>query len=156
MFQKILVPLDGSDTAGRGLRQAIALAEGQRSKASLHLLHVINELQLLLEMSSDIPFESYRQHLDRQARKMLEVAAALAEGQGLQVETTLQEITSGRVSDEILEQARRCRADLIVMGTHGRRGFQRLLIGSNAEGVVRGATVPVMLVRDAGAPGPTP
>jgi len=53
------------------------------------------------------------------------------------------------VADVILKQAKKTRADLIVMGTHGRRGVARLVMGSDAEGVVRGAPVPVLLVRSA-------
>ena len=57
---------------------------------------------------------------------------------------------AGSVADVILAQARKFRADVIVMGTHGHRGITRLLMGSSAEGVVRKASVPVLLVRAAG------
>ena len=71
----------------------------------------------------------------------------------LAAETELVENAAGRVADVIVEHAKRWRADLIVMGTHGRRGFNRLLIGSNAELVVRHSPVPVLLVpAPAGAP----
>jgi nucleotide-binding universal stress UspA family protein len=54
---------------------------------------------------------------------------------------------SGQIADVILNEARKWRADLLVMGTHGRRGFSHLLLGSTAEGVVRASAKPVLLVR---------
>jgi nucleotide-binding universal stress UspA family protein len=64
----------------------------------------------------------------------------------LDAESGLVDNFAGRVAEAIVEQAKRWRADLIVMGTHGRRGFDRLLMGSNAELVARYSSVPVLLV----------
>jgi nucleotide-binding universal stress UspA family protein len=66
-------------------------------------------------------------------------------------EALLAELDGGRVSAVIVAEARRVQADLIVLGTHGRRGFSRALMGSDAEAVVREATVPVLLIRAADA-----
>jgi nucleotide-binding universal stress UspA family protein len=57
------------------------------------------------------------------------------------------ENVSGQVAEVILNEARKWRADLVVMGTHGRRGFSHMLLGSTAEGVVRSSAKPVLLVR---------
>jgi nucleotide-binding universal stress UspA family protein len=54
----------------------------------------------------------------------------------------------GRAADAIVEEAGKWKADVIVLGTHGRRGLRRALLGSDAEEVVRNASVPVLLVRD--------
>ncbi|MCM2252789.1 MAG: universal stress protein, partial [Ramlibacter sp.] len=62
-------------------------------------------------------------------------------------ETLLREVTGKRIADVIIEQAQQHSCDLIVMGTHGRKGFSRLTLGSAAEGVVRSSPVPVLLVR---------
>jgi len=74
-------------------------------------------------------------------------ARALAEKSGVSASTTLRETLAGPAADPIVREARRIGADLIVMGTHGHRGVRRLVMGSDAEQVVRTAQVPVLLVR---------
>lgn len=73
-------------------------------------------------------------------------ARALAAGAG-QVETVLVQRTMARISERIIEQAKAWKAELIVIGTHGRRGVGRMLLGSDAEQTVRISPVPVLLVR---------
>jgi nucleotide-binding universal stress UspA family protein len=82
-------------------------------------------------------------------RKVLDKALARAEAAGVQAEAVQVASRGSPVSDVILAQARRAKADVIVMGTHGRRGLNRLLLGSDAERVLRDARVPVLLVRRA-------
>ena len=65
----------------------------------------------------------------------------------MRADTLLRDVTQGRIADVITDQAKRASCDLIVMGTHGRRGFNRLTMGSEAEMVVRIRSVPVLLVR---------
>ena len=78
---------------------------------------------------------------------MLQKAQKVAAAQGVRVESDLRESAGVRVADIITGRAKRWRADLIVMGTHGRRGVNRMLLGSDAELVVRNASAPVLLVR---------
>jgi nucleotide-binding universal stress UspA family protein len=80
-------------------------------------------------------------------RDAVEEAAALASKSGVKPETAEMDGRGRLVSDVIVADAKRWRADLIVMGTHGRRGFNRLLMGSDAERVLSDAPVPVLLVR---------
>jgi nucleotide-binding universal stress UspA family protein len=80
--------------------------------------------------------------------KTLERSAALAEKAGVTASVAMIDADGRPVSDVILAEAKKFRADLIVMGTHGRRGINRLLLGSDAERVLRDATVPVLLIRD--------
>jgi nucleotide-binding universal stress UspA family protein len=75
-------------------------------------------------------------------------AAALARKKGLSADTSLLHGRGRHVSDVILDTAKKWRADLVVMGTHGRRGLNRLLLGSDAERVLRDTPVPLLLVRD--------
>ncbi len=82
--------------------------------------------------------------------QILAAAKARVEANGLAVETFLSESFGSRVCDVVVEQATLWNADLIVIGTHGRRGVRRLLIGSDAEQIVRTAPVPVLLVRPHG------
>jgi len=78
---------------------------------------------------------------------VLDNAEKAAQREGVKVDTVLLESIGGVAADLILAQAKQWPADLIVMGTHGRRGLARLAMGSDAEQVVRAALVPVMLVR---------
>lgn len=80
-------------------------------------------------------------------RSVLDAGEAAAKKEGVKVDSVLLESIGGVAADLILAQAKTWQPDLIVMGTHGRRGLARLALGSDAEQVVRAATVPVMLVR---------
>jgi nucleotide-binding universal stress UspA family protein len=146
MYKRILVPIDGSDTAARGLAEAIALA--RELKATIRLLNLTSDFALMVEMSSAIDFEKYRAGLNQFGQHLLEKASRLATEQGVTVETSLHDLRGGRVADAIVEEARQTRCGLIVIGTHGRRGVSRAMLGSDAENVVRSSPVPVLLVRD--------
>ena len=144
MYQSILVPLDGSEPSLGGLRHAIDIA--REAKATLHLVHVIDSFPLMFDLSSQGNFESMSQSLRRSAEGMLETGRRQAAEQGVKAEVVLRELTQGRVSDVIIEVAKEASCDLIVLGTHGRRGLRRMMLGSDAEAVARTSTVPVLLV----------
>lgn len=144
MYQSILVPLDGSEPSLGGLRHAIDIA--REAKATLHLVHVIDSFPLMFELSSQGNFESMNQSLRRWAEGMLETGRRQAAEQGVKAEVVLRELVTGRVSDVIIEVAKEASCDLIVLGTHGRRGLRRMMLGSDAEAVARTSTVPVLLV----------
>ena len=145
MYQRILVPVDGSHTSTLGLHEAIRLAIDQR--ASLRSIHVVDELLIAQNFEGYINAGELIDSLEASGRKALEKAAALAKKHDLKVEATMFETMGGRVADVIVREARKWKADLIVMGTHGRRGFGRMVLGSDAEAVLREARVPVLLVR---------
>ena len=147
MYAKILVPLDGSATAKRGLREAIRLASELKTKSKLHLVHVIDGFPMLVEMSAAVSFESSMQVLRGYARQMLAEAKALAAAADIESETSVREVTRARIADALIAEATESGCDLIVMGTHGRRGFSRVALGSDADMVVRSSTIPVLLVR---------
>src|SRR5262249_55754219 len=135
-----------------GFDQALRLAKDQR--ATLCLLHVVDERVITqsLEGSAagiDRLFESLR----ASGKEILARAESSALKRRVRVKTVLVENLARSVADMVMEQAKKWRADLIVMGTQGRRGVTRLLMGSDAEGVVRGAAVPVLLVRAKGRRG---
>lgn len=144
MYQSILVPLDGSEPSLGGLRHAIDIA--REAKATLHLVHVIDSFPMMFELSSQGGIESMSQSLRRWAEGMLETGRRQAAEQGVKAEVILRELTQGRVADVIIEVAKDASCDLIVLGTHGRRGLRRLMLGSDAEAVARTSTVPVLLV----------
>ncbi|MBZ0094664.1 MAG: universal stress protein [Sulfuricella sp.] len=146
MYPHILIAVDGSDLSNHALREAIALAQSQH--AALRIVHVADEITLNWEGEygdmSDI-LESFRES----GRRVLEKAQNLAREAGMEAEARLLEIqTFGqRISDMIVAEAQAWPADLIVVGAHGRRGLHDVLLGSVADGVVRRASVPVLLVR---------
>jgi nucleotide-binding universal stress UspA family protein len=149
MSRRILVPIDGSLTSNRGLAEAIKLARGQ--KAKLCLLHVVDERSVTLAPEMGGIYADRLLNLMRESGKqVLAKAGAAARKRGIKATTILVESITRPVSDVIVGQARRWGADLIVLGTHGRRGLSRLVMGSDAEGVVRTAAVPVLLVRSSG------
>ena len=96
-------------------------------------------------------FETYREELHQYGRILLEDGRKLGASLGLEVETLLHNLKDGRVAYAILQEAKSAGCDLIVIGTHGRRGFVRALLGSDAESVLRESSVPVLLVRAPGA-----
>ena len=146
MYQRILVPIDGSDTAARGLAEAIALA--RELKATLRLLNLTSDFALMVEMSSAIDFEKYREGLNQFGHQLLAKASEQAKAQGVPCETAMHDLRGNRVADAIVEEARKSRCELIVIGTHGRRGVSRAVLGSDAENVMRSSPVPVLLVRE--------
>ena len=150
MYRRILVPVDGSNASLLGLEHAIALAADQ--DASLRILNVVDEMVFSTMMAEPVavPIDDILESMRVDGRKTLDKALARAQKAGMKAEA-IQIPSRGRpVSDVILAEARRSRADVIVMGTHGRRGLNRLLLGSDAERVLRDAPVPVLLTRRTG------
>lgn len=146
MFKRILVPVDGSATSNQGLQKAIELAKDQ--KATLLLLHVVDESSLIQSAVTDgALFDDMVKSMTDNGKKILLKATELARQKRVKAQTTMVENWLGPVADAILKQAKKFRADLIVIGTHGRRGGARLIMGSDAENVVRQSLVPVLLIR---------
>jgi nucleotide-binding universal stress UspA family protein len=147
MYRRILVPVDGSAASYVGRAQAIGLA--QTEGARLRFLNVLDEsLGLSSTDMGAVDMSDLLQSVRELGEKSVEEAASLAGKKGLRADTSVLPSGGRRVSDMILDEARRWRADLIVMGTHGRRGFNRLLLGSDAERVLRDTPVPLLLVRE--------
>jgi len=145
MYQHILVPVNGSATADRGLREAIALAVDQRAR--LCLLHIVDGFSMLSEEASAKTFEQTLKRLRQSGQELLAKARHAATAAGAQADTKLQEVTQETIAQAIVDEAAKSGCDLIVMGTHGRQGVSRLALGSEAELVVRSSRVPVLLVR---------
>jgi nucleotide-binding universal stress UspA family protein len=145
MFKRILVAVDGSHTAEQALQEAIKLAKELR--AQLRVVHVVDAVSLNWPESGD--FDEVREGFLKSSRKILEKAAAELRKAEMAAETKTLEIeTFGhRIADMLAAEAEAWPADLIVIGTHGRRGLNRLLLGSVAEGVARVAAKPVLLIR---------
>lgn len=145
MYSRILVPIDGSPTAERGLQEALALA--RQLDASVVLLYVVDSYPMMVEMATSTTWDAITEGLRDAGRKVLGAAHEAATKQGVASEAVLDDVDAARVADVIVEQAKARHCELIVMGTHGRRGAGRALLGSDAELVLRLSPVPVLLVR---------
>jgi len=149
MYKKILVPVDGSDASRVGLEEALKLANGLQAKVCL--VHGVNEMFMPAVNFSGMYVDDFIKSLRESGNAILEDAKARARKVGVEPEAVLVEAFGKRASDLIIQQAKEWQADLIVMGTHGRRGVRRIALGSDAEHVLREATVPVLLVRSGAA-----
>jgi nucleotide-binding universal stress UspA family protein len=150
MFKKILVPVDGSETASKALTTALELARG--SGGSVRIIHSLDELAYLwgYEYRGDTLTLAREQ-----ASKVLDKAAAMARAAGVPFEQQLLEKPGARLGDAVASEAREWGADLIVLGTHGRRGLGRVLLGSGAEQIIRSGPVPVLVIRGDDRPAET-
>jgi nucleotide-binding universal stress UspA family protein len=144
MYQKILVPVDGTHMSTCGLNEAIKLAKNQG--AQLRLIHVANDRLWDCNDGEGTHGGNIIEPAPEDGQNILSAAATKARHHGIEGETVLVESTSGPAAGLIIAQAKEWSADLIVMGTHGRRGVRRLTMGSVAECVVRDTPVPVLLV----------
>jgi len=147
VYKRILVPVDGSPTSTAGLNEALRLAKNQ--KAKVRLINIVDELMIFSSSEAGLNIEPIIESMKRAGKRVLERAAKAAAARGVRAETELWENATGRVAEVLIGRAKRWRADLIVMGTHGRRGVNRMLLGSDAELVVRNSPVPVLMVRSA-------
>lgn len=129
MYKRILVPVDGSTTSMNCLEKAIRLAKLSQDQRSQTADSACSRWHRLFPRS---------RHVHRERRKIPRVGQKTDQG-GV-------ENLTGRAAYTIVKEANKWKADVIVMGTHGRRGLNRLVLGSDAELVVRTASVPVLLV----------
>jgi nucleotide-binding universal stress UspA family protein len=154
-WQRILVAVDGSDASRKALTYADRLAKA--SNAELHLLHVIPDLPPPLvdpigvgSVAASLTYENTLKHLEQEARIVMEVSRA-----ELDTQTTVFHTARAQregIAEVITGYAKEQGCSLIVMGTHGRTGFDRLLLGSVAEGVAHTTPVPLLLIRLADKP----
>jgi nucleotide-binding universal stress UspA family protein len=146
MYQRILVPLDGSATSKQGLDEAIRLAA--QTHGRLQLVHVVDSQSMAMAMGLAAgPVGDCFDVLVRDGRQILDDGRAAAAAAGVEAETLLHDGASNPVHELIAADASRWPADLIVIGTHGRRGVERFVVGSCAEYLLRCTPVPVLLVR---------
>ena len=150
MYNRILVPVDGSAPSNLALMEAIKLVKSMGGK--LRLIHVVDEF-VMDGMYAGVYYPSMIEALRTVGQSTLDGSVATVRQHALEPESNLIETMGHRVADHVVSQAKSWPADLIVIGTHGRRGIRRLLIGSDAELVLRTSPVPVLLVRGQPEPG---
>ena len=142
MFDTIVVATDGSDSVQRAVSVAVDVAA--RFDAEVHAVYVVDAGEV--ESSPDTVREDLRDALDDQGSDALDRVADAAHDRDGDLDVTI-EVREGRPASEIDTYARSVDADLVAMGTRGRHGENRFLIGSVAERVVRTCPVPVLTVR---------
>ena len=144
MYKRILAPIDGSETSDFAAQEAIRLAVDQH--ADLRFIHVMEEAYLPYT-EGYIDIAVLRDAVRQQGHRILSKSTAFAAQAGLRCEQALLEAHGERTSRIIIDDAEQWNADVIVMGTHGRRGLDHMIFGSLAEGVVRFSPLPILLVR---------
>lgn len=144
MYERILVPIDGSETSMAGLREAVKLAAALHSQ--VRILHVVNEFILDYSYGAAMYANNLIESLRETGKHIVQQGEKIAREHGVSVEGVLVESIGEAAASLILTQARDWDANLIVMGTHGRRGLRRIVLGSDAENVVRQSPQPVLLV----------
>jgi len=146
VFKQILVALDGSETANLALDEAMTLAkEGGSIVRGIYVIDAYSfapqlEFISLQEVASSIRDEA--SGVLAKAKKKLDAAGVISETKIVETE-----VSGERIAQAIAKEANSWPADLIVVGTHGRRGFSHFLLGSVAESIVRVASKPVLLIR---------
>jgi nucleotide-binding universal stress UspA family protein len=143
MYRRILVAVDGSKTSNLALKEAVKLAKEQR--ATLRLLHVVDQTTV---HTTEVPywFDDYEKTMRDAGLRELAKCAASVKTARVKIDTKLVVARMQNIGDTINKEAKRWAANLIVIGTHGRRGFDRLLLGSVAERVIRRAVKPVLII----------
>jgi nucleotide-binding universal stress UspA family protein len=149
MYQRILVAVDGGKSSDLAIDQAIALAK-VIAGAEVRALFVADDSDVFFDVSNMDPSQIMAEIIEF-GQAALEAAATKLREAGVAATTRLAErpVSPGRISETIVAEAAQWQADVIVMGTHGRRGVRRLVMGSVSEGVISQATLPVLLVRAA-------
>ncbi len=144
MYQRILVPIDGSATSERALDEAIKFAQQQNSR--IELVHVLEDIWYF-DNENYLNYAELVQTMRYSGEKILAQAQNKFLQAGVMVDIRLLETQGERVANVIINEAKNSLADLIIIGTHGRSGFNRMLLGSIAEGVMRMAHIPILLIR---------
>lgn len=147
MYKHILVAIDGSRTSELALHEAIKLAKAL--KGQLRLVHVVDVSGSTLYNPEYPQPAELHDAMQKGGRDVLDKAAATAAAEGIEAETKLIELNTlgHRITEVIAEEAEAWPADLVAVGTHGRRGLSHMFLGSVAEGIVRVSTKPVLLIR---------
>jgi nucleotide-binding universal stress UspA family protein len=148
MYKRILIATDGSELASKAVQHGIGLAKLDKAPVSMV---TVTDMWTPFEMAHDYdrgttnPITAYETLATEAAKKILDQAGEAAKSQG--VDCTLVHVADKRPAEGIVATAADVGADLIVMASHGRRGFDRLLLGSQANKVVTHSKVPVLIVR---------
>ena len=148
MYKRILVAVDGSATSNKALSAALEMASYSGGRSVLRLIHVVDEMAYFTGLD---PYagQSYSviSVMREAGEKILADALAIVQSAGVQADTVLVDRLGSRLAETIAEKAKQWDASLVVVGTHGRKGIGRILMGSGAEQIIRLSTCPVLVIR---------
>lgn len=140
MFRRLLVPIDGSPPSNAAVTLAVDLARDQRAQVIFaHATEVLAERYAAWEGAAELPSEPAEQLVTKETLDRAQSAATVA---GVDASTA---VVHGEVIEAIMNLVEERGVDLIVMGSHGRSGIARALLGSKAEGMMRRSRVPVLI-----------
>ncbi|MEJ8826979.1 universal stress protein [Variovorax humicola] len=146
MYQRLLVPFDGSAASSAGLAEAVRLAALTHGR--LRLMHCIDELSFAFTVDAFAGVAGgFLDDLRKKAAALLHGAKDRAAAAGVEAEGVVYDNLYDSVAEMVMRETASWQADLIVIGTHGRRGVRRAMLGSSAEQILRLSPVPVLLVR---------
>lgn len=143
MYQRILIPVDGSPTSERAIDEAVQFAYQQG--AQVEVIMIIEDL--LYFEDNGVNYAALLNIVKSNNEKILAAAEHKFQQAGIAVVSKLLEAKGERIANKIVAEAKSFQADLIIIGTHGRSGFSRMVLGSVAEAVLRMAHIPILLIR---------
>ena len=150
MYRRILVAVDGSATSNKALSAALEMASYSGGRSVIRLIHVLDEMAYFTGLDPYAGQTYSAVHVMREAgTKILADSLAIVQSAGVQADTVLVDRLGARLAETMAEQATEWKASLVVVGTHGRKGIGRMLMGSGAEQIIRLAPCPVLVVRSA-------
>ena len=148
MYKRILVSLDGSATSNKALAAALELGSSSAGSLAIRLIHVLDEMAYFTGLDPYAGQTYSAVHVMRQAgEKILAEGLVICKSAGVQADTVLVDRLGARLAETVAETARKWPASLVVVGTHGRKGVGRMLMGSGAEQIIRMAPCPVLVIR---------
>ena len=153
MYRKILVAVDGSETSNKAVSAALEMASYSGGRSVIRLIHVLDEMAYFMGLD---PYagQSYSviSVMREAGEKILADALAIVQSAGVQADTVLVDQLGSHLAETVAAEAKAWEASLVVVGTHGRRGIGRMLLGSGAEQIIRLAPCPVLVVRSVQTP----
>lgn len=153
MYRKILVAVDGSETSNKAISAALEMASYSGGRSVVRLIHVLDEMAYFMGLD---PYagQSYSviSVMREAGEKILTDGLAIVQSAGVQADTVLVDKLGSHLAETVAAEAKAWEASLVVVGTHGRRGIGRILLGSGAEQIIRLAPCPVLVVRSVQTP----
>ncbi|MCX0335108.1 universal stress protein [Acinetobacter radioresistens] len=144
-YQHILVPVDGSPTSLAAVKQAADIAKAFGSEVTAVCVLSVEPFIAVEFVDTQTLVEDYRNKAKQEIQKTLDQAKALFAAEGVEVETRLTE--GQEIYKEIINTAEEINADLIIMGSHGRKGIKKIFLGSVAQSVLAATHLPVMIIK---------
>lgn len=150
MYRRILVAVDGSATSNKAVTAALEMASFSGGRSSIRLIHVLDEMAYFVGLDPYAGQSSSVIGVMREAgEKILADGLAIVQSAGVQADTVLVDQLGSHLAETVAAEAKAWDASLVVVGTHGRKGIGRMLLGSGAEQIIRLSTCPVLVLRDA-------